>query len=186
MPEKDLVTWLRAAALVARKFPDTRFILVGEGRDSMTLGELQSLVLTLGIDKKVIFLGYHSNLLPVYSAFDIFVLSSLREGLPNCILEAMALGLPVVTTDVAGAKELVVKGETGLVVPQKDSEGLARAIVALLANHEYRGRMGKAGRERIESEFCFAKRLRRIEDLYDLVLRGYPYCTPSHNPAIAC
>ncbi len=186
MPEKDLVTWLRAAALVARKFPDARFVLVGEGRDSTTFGELQTLVLTLGIAKKVIFLGYHRNLLPVYSAFDIFVLSSLREGLPNSILEAMALGLPVVTTDVAGAKELVVNGETGFVVPQKDSEGLARAIVTLLADHEYRDRMGKAGRERIESEFCFSKRLRRIEDLYDRVLKRYPSRTPSHNPAIAC
>ena len=186
MPEKDLVTWLRAAALVAKKFPDARFVLVGEGRDSTTFGELQTLVKTLGIVEEVIFLGYHRNLLPIYSAFDIFVLSSLREGLPNSILEAMALGLPVVTTDVAGAKELVVNGETGFVVPQKDSEGLARAIVTLLADHESRDRMGKAGRERIETEFCFAKRLRRLEDLYDRVLKGYPSCTPSHNPAIAC
>ena len=185
MPEKDLVTWLRAAALVARKFPDARFVLVGEGRDSTTFGELQTLVSTLGIDKKVIFLGYHRNLLPVYSAFDIFVLSSLREGLPNSILEAMALGLPVVTTDVAGAKELVVNGETGFVVPQKDSEGLARAIVTLLVDHEYRDRMGKAGRERIESEFCFVKRLRRVEDLYGRILGVNPSCTSSPNPVIA-
>ena len=184
MPEKDLVTWLRAAALVARKFPDARFVLVGEGRDSTTSRELQAVASTLGITEQVVFLGHRRNLLPVYSAFDIFVLSSLREGLPNSILEAMALGLPVVTTDVAGAKELVVNGETGFVVPQKDPEKIAKAVLAVLANKQIRRRMSQAGRCRVESEFSFPLRLKRVEDLYDHVLGLDSFGSSSSNPAV--
>jgi glycosyltransferase involved in cell wall biosynthesis len=117
MPEKDLETWLRAAALVGQRYPEAQFVLVGEGRDGSTLSHLQQLATDLGIRERVHFPGYRSQLLPVYAAFDLFVLTSRREGLPNSVLEAMAMGLPVVTTDVAGTKELVLHGETGFVLP---------------------------------------------------------------------
>lgn len=170
MPEKDLVTWLRAAALVANKFPQAHFVLVGEGKDGGTLEQLKGLTSELGIAARTHFPGYRSDLLPVYSAFDLFVLSSRREGLPNSILEAMALGLPVVTTDVAGAKELVVADQTGYLVPQGDAEGIARALIAIVENENLRKAMGAAGRERVEKEFSFSTRLRRIESLYERVL----------------
>jgi glycosyltransferase involved in cell wall biosynthesis len=170
MPEKDLETWLRVAGLVGRRFPRAHFVLVGEGKDGETLGQLKRLASELGIGERTHFPGYRSNLLPVYSMFDLFVLSSRREGLPNSILEAMALGVPVVTTDVAGAKELVVDGETGYVFPQGDAEGIARALTDLAENEPLRKRMSRAGRERVEREFSFSKRLRRIESLYERVL----------------
>lgn len=173
MPEKDLETWLRAAALVARQYPEARFVLVGEGRDGVTLGQLQQLAANLGIADRVHFPGYRANLLPVYATFDLFFLSSRREGLPNSILEAMAMGLPVVTTDVAGTKELVVDGRTGYVLQQGDVEGLARAMIGLVDNDQLRQEMGRAGRERIESQFSFTNRLRCIEALYAKVL-GLP------------
>jgi glycosyltransferase involved in cell wall biosynthesis len=172
MPEKDLETWLRAAALLTSKFPSARFVLVGEGKDGGTLGDLKRLASELGIAERTHFPGYRSELLPVYAAFDLFVLSSRREGLPNSILEAMALGLPVVTTDVAGAKELVVDCETGYVVPQQDVEGLANAILSVLGENHRRLCMGQAGRQRVESEFSFSRRLRRVEDLYEQILRS--------------
>ena len=170
MPEKDLETWLRAAALVGRAYPNARFVLVGEGRDGRTLQNLQELAVNLGIGERVIFPGFRNQLVSVYAAFDIFVMSSLREGLPNSILEAMAMHKPVVTTDVAGAKELVVHGETGFVVPQKGVEELAKYILMLLDNRELRLTMGRASRTRIETEFAFSVRLRRIEDLYERIL----------------
>jgi glycosyltransferase involved in cell wall biosynthesis len=173
MPEKDLETWLRAAALVAQQYPATRFVLVGEGRDGDTLGQLQRLATELGIAEQVHFPGYRAHLLPVYGSFDLFVLSSRREGLPNSILEAMAVGLPVVTTDVAGTSELVLHGHTGYVVPQGDVDRLAHAMVTLVADKQLRQRMGQAGRERIEREFSFTHRLQRIEELYVRVL-GLP------------
>ena len=174
MPEKDLDTWLRGAALVAKRFPDARFVLVGEGKDHGTLGHLKGLANTLGISERTHFPGYRSNLLSVYSSFDLFVLSSLCEGFPNSILEAMALGIPVVTTDVGGAKELVVDGETGLVVPQQDVEGLAAAMLSLVGENDRRLGMGRAGRRRVESQFSFSDRLRRVEDLYEEVITVRP------------
>jgi glycosyltransferase involved in cell wall biosynthesis len=170
MPEKDLETWLRAAAVVAGKYPGAHFVLVGEGRDGITQRQLQSLAATLGIAQRVIFTGYRENLLPAYASLDLFMLSSRREGLPNSILEAMAMGLPVVTTDVAGAKELVIDGQTGFVLPQGDGHGLAHATLALADNDSLRARMGRAGRARVEREFSFTQRLQRIEELYRRML----------------
>lgn len=170
--EKDLDTWLRAAAMVAQKHPAAKFVLVGDGRGDDTQSRLEQLAKTLGVEQNLIFPGYRSNLQSVYAAFDIFMLSSRREGLPNCILEAMAMGLPVVTTDVAGAKELVKDQETGYVLSQGDVQGLGAALLKLVDDSELRGRLRQAGRERIENEFSFASRLRRIEDLYDSLLAG--------------
>jgi len=171
MPEKDLETWLRAAGRVAQQYPEAQFVLVGEGRDGGTLEQLQRLATELGIAARVHFPGYRAHLLPVYGSFDLFVLSSRREGLPNSILEAMAVGLPVVTTDVAGTSELVLDGHTGYVVPQGEVDRLAHAMVTLVANQQLRQRMGQAGRERIEREFSFTHRLQRIEELYTRILR---------------
>jgi glycosyltransferase involved in cell wall biosynthesis len=82
----------------------------------------------------------------------------------------MALGVPVVTTDVAGTKELVVDGETGYVLPQADARGIAHALIGLTENADVRARMSHAGRARIEREFSFFNRLRRIETLYETLL----------------
>jgi glycosyltransferase involved in cell wall biosynthesis len=177
MPEKDLETWLRAAAVIAGKYPGAHFVLVGEGRDGTTHHQLQHLAATLGIAPRVTFTGYRENLLPAYASFDLFMLSSRREGLPNSILEAMAMGLPVVTTDVAGAKELVIDGQTGFVLPQGDVHGLAQAALALAENDGLRLRIGRAGRERVEREFSFTQRLQRIEELYGWMLGISPVCS---------
>jgi glycosyltransferase involved in cell wall biosynthesis len=168
-PEKDLETWLRAAALVADSIPAARFVLVGDGRDGNTRDRLERLAVSLGIGDRVFFAGYRHNLLPAYAAFDIFLLSSRREGLPNSLLEAMAMSVPVVTTDVAGAKELVMDGRTGFVVPQGDVEGIARAVTILADDDCMRKQMGQASRDRIEQEFSFSRRIERIEDLYEQI-----------------
>jgi glycosyltransferase involved in cell wall biosynthesis len=169
MPEKDLESWLRAAALLARKCPRARFVLVGDGRDATTRRELEALAGALGIEDRVLFSGYQSDLPPVYASFDVFMLSSRREGLPNSLLEAMAMRLPVVTTDVAGAKELVVDGETGFVRPQGDARGLGEALIALAGDDALRARLASASRHRVEHEFSFDRRLDLIESLYERV-----------------
>jgi glycosyltransferase involved in cell wall biosynthesis len=144
--------------------------IYGEGKDSVTLGQLQRLAAELGIAERVHFPGYRENLLPVYAAFDMFCLSSRREGLPNSILEAMAMGLPVVTTDVAGAKELVLDGQTGYVLPQGDVLGIARTLISLADNEALQRQMSQAGRERVEREFSFMARLQCVESLYENIL----------------
>jgi len=169
-PEKDLDTWLRAAALVADSVPAARFVLVGDGRDGNTQDQLEQLAVSLGIGDRVFFAGYRHNLLPVYAAFDTFLLSSRREGLPNSLLEAMAMGVPVVTTDVAGAKELVLDGRTGFVLPQGDVEGIARALIVLAGDDRMRKQMGQSSLDRVEKEFSFTNRLQRVEALYEDIL----------------
>jgi glycosyltransferase involved in cell wall biosynthesis len=174
MPEKDLETWLRAAALIWQEYPEARFVLVGEGKDNSYLARLKELAAELRIAERTYFPGYRSNLPPVYASFDLFLLSSRREGLPNSILEAMAMGLPVVTTDVAGAKELVLDGQTGYVLPQGDVYGVANALITLAKSEPLRQQMSRAGRQRVEREFSFATRLRRIENLYEEILGLQP------------
>ena len=169
-PEKDLHTWLHAAALVKRQYPQARFVLVGDGKDEILLHELQRLAAGLGIADQVLFYGYQENPKPFFAMFDIFMLSSVTEGLSNSILEAMAMGLPTVVTKVGGNEELVIDGQTGHLVPQGDVAGLAQAVISLAQHDQSRRDMGQAGRRRVESEFSFTGRLQRIESLYERVV----------------
>jgi glycosyltransferase involved in cell wall biosynthesis len=102
----------------------------------------------------------------VFASFDVFVLSSHDEGMSNAILEAMAMELPVVATDVGGTGEVVAEGETGLLVPPRDPAPLAEAIAALLAEPERRVSMGRLGRKVVEERFSAAAMVRQMEDLY--------------------
>lgn len=172
MPEKDLATWVRAAAGVAAAYPKAAFVLVGDGYTDTTQRELVGLAQELGFADRLHFTGYRGDLLKVYAGFDCFMMTSRREGLPNSLLEAMALGLPVVTTDVAGAKELVVDGATGFVRPQGDVEGLGLALRRLAGDEALRRRLGQAGRQRVVDEFSFTRRMQQIEALYLDVVSG--------------
>jgi glycosyltransferase involved in cell wall biosynthesis len=171
-PEKDLDTWLQVAARVGQHYPDAHFVLVGDGPDGTLLQHLQQQARVLGIAGRVHFPGYRAHLLPAYATFDLFFLSSRREGICNSLLEAMAMELPVVTTDAGGTRELVRDGRTGYILPQGDVDGMARAILQLMGDAAFRQRMGRAGRERVQHAFSFARRLQRIEALYAAVLDG--------------
>jgi glycosyltransferase involved in cell wall biosynthesis len=173
-PEKDLHTWLRVAALVIQQFPHAYFVLVGNGKDDGLLHDLQRLANTLGIAKQVVFQGYHENPLCCYAAFDLFLLTSVTEGLSNSLLEAMAMGLPTVVTRVGGNEELVIDGHTGYALPAGDVQVIAQAIITLAQNQQLRRDMGQAGRKRIEQEFSFAQRLQRIENLYEHLVGVQP------------
>jgi glycosyltransferase involved in cell wall biosynthesis len=183
-PEKDLDTWLRAAGIVGQHCPEAHFVVVGEGQDGKLLAHLQRRAVALGIAARVHFLGYRERLLPVYAAFDLFLLSSRREGICNSLLEAMAMGLPVVTTDAGGTRELVLDGQTGYILSQEDAHGLAQAVIKLINDPSLRQRMGRTGLERVDNEFSFSRRLQRIEALYAAVL-GVPLASslPAYSVA---
>ena len=155
---------IEAAPIVLTECPNAKFVFAGDG-DSRSLLEEQAR--RLGIADKAHFLGFRSDISSVLAAFDVFVLPSLHgEGLPNSILEAMAMAKPVVTTDTAGNNEVVTDGDTGVVVPPYDSEALAQAIISLLKDPAKACSMGLAGRKRIENEFDCGKSVRRAEGLY--------------------
>lgn len=170
--EKDLQTWLRVAANIARQYTKARFVIVGDGASPRLQTELQEMATGLRISERIVFTGYRQDLQNIYAALDVFFMTSCREGLSNSILEAMAMGLPVVATDVGGTKELIEDGDSGYLLPVGDSTGMTAAILKLLGDQRLRSRMALAARKRVEEKFSFQVRLRRIEDLYEQLLRG--------------
>lgn len=169
-PEKDLTSWLRAAASVAEQYPTARFVWVGEGRDDRLLNQLKDLAADLGIARNIHFLGYREDLQSIYAMFDVFFLSSLREGICNSLLEAMSMGIPIVATDAGGTKELMVNEQTGYMLPPSDVEAMAEALISLISNKISLEVMGRTARAHVESHFSFTTRLRHIEALYETVL----------------
>ncbi|MGH3914911.1 MAG: glycosyltransferase [Pseudonocardiaceae bacterium] len=154
-PEKDHPTLLRAARLVIDELPRTRFLLVGDGPARR---ELEQLATDLGIADRVIFAGSRSDVGALLSFMDVFTLSSSTiECAPMALLEAMAAGLPAVCTAVGGIPDIISDGSTGYVVPRRDPGALAQAYLPLLRDRELATKLGRAARERVESEFSLER-----------------------------
>jgi glycosyltransferase involved in cell wall biosynthesis len=166
-PEKGFDLLIRAVAQLRGQGFDLHLVIVGEGEERP---RLESLVRELGLEQSVRLLGYRANLRPVYEAMDVFALSSLREGLPNVLLEAMALEVPVVATRIAGVPRLIADGTNGLLVGPGSVDELTAGIARLLPDAALRRRLAQAGRETIETRFSFASRMEKIRALYDALL----------------
>ena len=138
-----------------------------------TMGpELEEKAVTAGISDNTEFTGKTSEVKAHLSSFDVFAGSSIREGLPLAVLEAMAASLPVVTTDVGGNREAVIDGETGILVPAGDHYALADALEGLYRDREKRVSMGRAGRARAEKHFSARGMVSETEKLYESLLEG--------------
>ena len=169
-PQKANDVFLRAAARVVSRVPNLVILIAGDGPQR---AELEALAARLGLTERVRFLGWRSDAAELLGALDIFCMSSRWEGCPIVLLEAMAMYRPVVATDIGGVREIVVNGETGLLVAPDDPEALANAIVRLLAEDAERARMGKAGRQRVEQHFGVGDMLEAYAGLYrDLARDG--------------
>jgi glycosyltransferase involved in cell wall biosynthesis len=165
--EKDQASLLHAFRTVSHVYPDARLVMVGDGsrRD-----ELQCLAAALGIIERVDFLGSRKDVAELLPHLDVFVLSSLNEGLPLSILEAMACARPVVATAVGEVPLVVRDGVTGLTVPPGDSMALARAVMVLLEQRAWATAMGRAARQLIEDNFSLARTVGHYEALYESLL----------------
>jgi glycosyltransferase involved in cell wall biosynthesis len=151
--EKGVYEFVEAARRVKRDFPGTEFQLLGK-RDERNPTVVPQIDLDCWKAERVIsWLGEVSDVRPIVSRADVVVLPSYREGTPRSLLEASAMGKPLITTDTVGCREVVEDGVNGLLVPVKDAEALARAMVRLIERPAMRERMGKAGREKVELEF---------------------------------
>ena len=150
-PEKDHVNFLRAAREVVDVLPNAKFLIIGDGPTRLPL---ESLCGELGIATNVRFTGSRSDVSQLLRAIDVFVLSSVTvECFPMALLEAMAAGRPAVCTAVGGVTEMIVDGVTGYLVPPQDPHQLAGRVISLLSEQHAAQRMGRAARERLESEF---------------------------------
>jgi len=173
MPEKDIITMLKTFYLVLKIFPKAKLILVGEPKHQLFEKEYKKFSKDLGISANVIFYGAADNPIQHYNTFDIYLMTSIAEGLPNVLLEAMAMKVPVVSTNVAGVKELVVDQETGFICEQKDFNSLAERIIVFAKNHEIRAKFAEKGRKRIKEKFSFSNRLTKLELFYQSLARDY-------------
>lgn len=168
-PIKDQATMLRATRLVADKIPGFRLDVVGDGPSRPNL---QAIRTALGLEDQVSLHGYHADVVPFLAAADVFVLSSISEGISIALLEAMASGLPAVATDVGGNREVIVSGRTGFLTPVGSAEALAAAMIDLQLNPGVLNRMGRASRKRIEADFNLRHVVARYEAMYCRCLSG--------------
>ena len=162
-------TFLLAAALISQAIPDVRFAIVGDGP---WRSYLEGLSQELGLASKVVFFGEQREVGPCLAAFDIAVLTSETEGCSNSVLEAMAVGKPVVATNVGGNKELIEEGETGFMVPVGDHEKLAEAVIGLLRNPVLARAVGQRAKERTICRFSLEGMVTRYESLYEAALKS--------------
>ena len=161
--EKDYPNLLRAAQILQETRPDLYFVIAGKGELE---AELKRMAVELGVDRRVIFMGHFHDVRKDFELMDLYVLSSTREGLPNTVLEAMAMEVPIVSTDVDGVKEAVTDQREAFLVPPQDSPALAAGIERMLVDTELRQRLARQARQTVEAEFSFAHRTRTIENLY--------------------
>jgi len=168
-PEKDFPTLLHAVAIVVRSVPDFKLLMIGNGAER---AKLEALTKTLGIEANVEFLGERSDVPELLARAGFFVSSSKSEGISLTILEAMAVGLPVVTTRVGGNPEIVVEGQTGHLVPDQNPEALAAAMLQMLDHRDMWPAMGELGRRRVEQQFEIRTMIRQYEELYSEILKS--------------
>jgi glycosyltransferase involved in cell wall biosynthesis len=162
-PQKGCGHFLRAARLVAEREGRARFLLIGSGP---LLPYLAALAGDLGIAGRVMLLGHRADAERLYAAMDLFVLSSLWEGLPYVILEAQASGLAVVASRIPGCEELVADGRTGYLVSMQDEAQIAARILHLLQEPARRAELGRLGRARVEKDFRLDRFLALHAELY--------------------
>ena len=169
VPHKGQKYLIDAVARLLRDEPDTRVVIAGEG-------ELQAALVQQirhhHLEKHVILAGFRPDILSLHKAFDVFVLSSVTEGLGTSLLDAMACARPVVATSVGGIPEVVVDGETGFLVPPRDPEALAAAIGRLISDRGLREKMGAAGLERVQNTFSAEHMVRNTLRVYERVVRS--------------
>jgi glycosyltransferase involved in cell wall biosynthesis len=166
-PRKGFRMLFEAMAEIRRRVPDAHLVIAGA--DEMS-PEARDLAERLDLVRWIHLLGRRGDMPEVLSALDVFVLPSESEGMSNAILEAMAMRLPVVATDVGGAREQMAEGETGFLVDYPDSAALAAKVTRLLEDPALRERVGSAGRERVVAHYSAAGMVRQIEDLYATLL----------------
>jgi glycosyltransferase involved in cell wall biosynthesis len=168
--EKDYPNFLAAAKIISEECPKAHFVAVGEGKLRL---EMERTIQALGLAGKVTLTGRIDRPERVATLFDVFVLASETEGLPLVVLEAMALGVPVVATDVGGLREVIVTNENGILVPPRMPTELAGAVSTLLRDPLYATSVSKKAKETVRDRFSIAAMVAGYERLYRGVRRDH-------------
>lgn len=176
-PRKGTDTLLAAVAALRAEHPNVALVVVGEGP---LRAELAARAEQLGIASVVRFLGDRTDVDEILAALDVFVLPSRTEGMSNALLEAMAMGLPVVATAVGGTPEVIGDGRSGLLVPADDAAAMTAAIGRVLADPAHGRGLGEAARAVVEERYGARSMVRRLEGIYAQVAgdRSKPEAAP--------
>lgn len=167
-PIKDHETLLHALAMLKQDGLEINLLVAGDGAER---ARLEALVPALGLDPgRIRFLGFRTDVPDLLTAADVFVLSSLQEGLPLAMLEAMSQQLPVVATSVGGVPELVADGENGFLVPKKNPALFAAALSRVVRSPQLAARLGAAGEKLVREQYSFGAMAKAYEGLYHRVL----------------
>jgi glycosyltransferase involved in cell wall biosynthesis len=154
---------------ILRSYPTARLLIVGEGAER---ARLEQLIQSLGISDAVMMHGFEPYIPALLPSIDLCVHPAVDEAFGLVLLEAMAGRKAVVATNVGGIGEIVADGETGLLVPPRDPDAIARAVCALLGDAQKREQMGNAGHHRVERDFTIEKTVRSYERLYEELTLG--------------
>jgi glycosyltransferase involved in cell wall biosynthesis len=168
VPVKGIEYLIRAMRFVRAQVPEARLQIAGSGPEQ---ARLQAEARQLGLRDCIEFLGWKAPLQPCFENWDVFTLPSLDEAFGIAVLEAMAVGLPVVSTTAGGIPELVMNGRTGLLVPVRDPQSLATCLTQLLRNPHLRREMGSAARARARSQFSSERMVRLMRATYESLLQ---------------
>ena len=166
-PYKDHATALRTIEIVARSRPEARLVLVGEGSEEAKIREM---IRERGLAPYVRLLGLRTDVARILPVADLFLLTSITEGIPVTLIEAMASSLPVVGTRVGGMGEVVEEGQTGFLAPSEDESSLADAILRLSVDPDLRFRMGQLGAERVHAIFSEQDMHQSYRRCYEIML----------------
>ena len=161
--------FIEAAASVLKELPSARFVIVGEGP---LRPELEARARELGIGDRVVFLGFQRDVAACFGSFDVAVFPSLWEGTPLTVFECMAMGRPILSTDVDGLREVLVHGRNAIVVPPRDAEALAAGMLGLAREETLRGRLAEAARK-TSKRFGIQTFVDTMERLYDVLVERY-------------
>ena len=161
--QKRLEVWMEVAASISLEFPNVHFVIVGDGPLKSSLLEKRA---NLKMEGKIHFAGLQTDIRPYLAAFDLYMMSSIFEGLPIALLEAMAFGCPVITTDAGGIKEVVQHNKTGLLCPVDEPQKLVDYARELLTSKEKREMLATNGRKLMEEKFSIQSMVYALEDIY--------------------
>ena len=164
---------VRAIPRVLVKLPDTRFFIIGQGE---LMDELKKTASDLGIEKALVFTGFRDDVAGFYRIADLYVMSSVQEGLGTAVLDALALEIPVVATRSGGLPEIIQDGKTGRLVAPADPAALAEGIFDMLTHTELAGMMAARGKQRVLQDFSIDAMVSKNFDVYERILKD---CGPS-------
>jgi len=167
-PQKSPQDFVKLAFLVERASPDVKFLLVGDG---ILRKKIERLICKFNLQAQVILTGWRRDVSRILSMIDVFVLTSLWEGLPITVLEAMASSKPVVATHTGGIQELVIEGKSGFLVPPHDVNKMLERLTVLLKDNNLRMQMGQNARESLNFDFALTNMIDNSQNLYENLIK---------------